>query len=402
MRREDLHRLRVRRGQGRRSSASTGAARRTRQAAEAAVARDRRRRAEAAGFVHALGPQGARGAPAGRAATRAWGSRACCAAPTSTPRCTSATTAPTSTPSAALRELVAAGRLRRRRVCVGVRSDEAPPELASRGRPARRRPARRARGCSRRCRASAAAMRFVDFLRGDRDAQRRRRRPRSRRHALAAATRAATTSCVLVRGRLVGARGAHRPGSGAAHETSPPIARLLADAQGGDDVPEVPPGRAMLLNRLWPLLSCVARRRRAGLPGARRSRRSRPASRSSGRWPGAARTPPSRRSRSATASVLRRAHVAGAADRSSCARPASAAAPDGQRTPSVRIARRRRRSDRGRGDAVMPPTCSSSRSASTHGLRAADDELRGRAAPRRGRRRDRPARARRAPCGRSC
>jgi hypothetical protein len=39
-------------------------------------------------------------------------------------------------------------------------------------------------------------------------------------------------------------------------ETSPPIARLLADARSTQSLPEVSPGR-VLVNRLWPLLVCT-------------------------------------------------------------------------------------------------------------------------------------------------
>jgi hypothetical protein len=39
-------------------------------------------------------------------------------------------------------------------------------------------------------------------------------------------------------------------------ETSPPIARLLADARASGALPEVSPGR-VLLNRLWPLLAAT-------------------------------------------------------------------------------------------------------------------------------------------------
>ena len=39
-------------------------------------------------------------------------------------------------------------------------------------------------------------------------------------------------------------------------ETSPPIARLLADARSTQSLPEVSPGR-VLFNRLWPLLICT-------------------------------------------------------------------------------------------------------------------------------------------------
>lgn len=39
-------------------------------------------------------------------------------------------------------------------------------------------------------------------------------------------------------------------------ETTPPIARLLADARSTQSLPEVRPGR-VLFNRLWPLLVCT-------------------------------------------------------------------------------------------------------------------------------------------------
>ncbi|MDW5593380.1 hypothetical protein VSS74_03465 [Conexibacter stalactiti] len=39
-------------------------------------------------------------------------------------------------------------------------------------------------------------------------------------------------------------------------ETSPPIARLLADARSSQSLPEVSPAR-VLVNRLWPLLACT-------------------------------------------------------------------------------------------------------------------------------------------------
>lgn len=39
-------------------------------------------------------------------------------------------------------------------------------------------------------------------------------------------------------------------------ETSPPIARLLADARSSQSLPEVSPAR-VLVNRLWPLLVCT-------------------------------------------------------------------------------------------------------------------------------------------------
>jgi hypothetical protein len=39
-------------------------------------------------------------------------------------------------------------------------------------------------------------------------------------------------------------------------ETSPPIARLLADARSTQSLPEVSPAR-VLVNRLWPLLACT-------------------------------------------------------------------------------------------------------------------------------------------------
>jgi len=39
-------------------------------------------------------------------------------------------------------------------------------------------------------------------------------------------------------------------------QTSPPIARLLADARSTHSLPEVSPGR-VLFNRLWPLLACT-------------------------------------------------------------------------------------------------------------------------------------------------
>jgi hypothetical protein len=45
--------------------------------------------------------------------------------------------------------------------------------------------------------------------------------------------------------------------AGRGTSTSPPIARLLADARTESTLPEVRPGR-MLLNRLWPLLLSTA------------------------------------------------------------------------------------------------------------------------------------------------
>ena len=98
------------------------------EAAEAAV-RDVAAARRGRRLRHALGPQGPRGAPAGRDATRA----AACArllrrGRTSTPRSTPATTAPTSTPSARCATLVAEGGCRPA-VCVGVRSDETPEAL---------------------------------------------------------------------------------------------------------------------------------------------------------------------------------------------------------------------------------------------------------------------------------
>ena len=83
-------------------------------------------------------------------------------------------------------------------------------------------------------------------------------------------------------------------------ETSPPIARLLATARTQTTLPELRPALT-LINRLWPLLFATLGAAVLEPVRAAGRRRSRPASRSSGRSPGGARTPPSWRSRSATA-----------------------------------------------------------------------------------------------------
>ena len=74
-------------------------------------------------------------------------------------------------------------------------------------------------------------------------------------------------------------------------ETSSPIASLLASARMQSSLPEVDPSRTVL-NRLWPLLLSTLGSRRARGVLSLRCPRSRPASRSSGRWPGAARRRP--------------------------------------------------------------------------------------------------------------
>ena len=94
------------------------------------------------------------------------------------------------------------------------------------------------------------------------------------------------------RGRLVGDRGASSAhGSAATHATSPPIARLLADARLQTTLPEPRPGldaaQPAVAAARWSTI--VAAALVVLHPAGRR--RSRPASRSSGRSPGGARTP---------------------------------------------------------------------------------------------------------------
>ncbi len=97
------------------------------EAAEEAV-REIAKRAEEAGLVDPLGPQGARDPPARGAQQGPRRAHACSRRPTSTRRCTSATTRTDLDAFAALRELVGEGALRTA-LCVGVRSDETPAEL---------------------------------------------------------------------------------------------------------------------------------------------------------------------------------------------------------------------------------------------------------------------------------
>ena len=163
-------------------------------------------------------------------------------APTSTSRSTPATTAPTSTRSAALRD---AGR---RRAAAARRSASAC--APTRRRPssrreadlARRRPARRARALLEAL-AADARMRFVDFLRAT---------------VLLSAGAATTLAVVtalgrrattdeddgssLMRRRLVGAwpRSSALCARPPRAQVNPPIARLLAERQGGDDDARAP------------------------------------------------------------------------------------------------------------------------------------------------------------------
>ena len=110
-----------------RSSRSTGAGAPDEEAARAAIdaiAAKRGGRRPA----HALGAQGARGAPAGAGWTRASGSSTSSMAPTSTPRCTPATTSTDLDAFRALTQLKDEGKISYA-VRVGVRSDEGPAQI---------------------------------------------------------------------------------------------------------------------------------------------------------------------------------------------------------------------------------------------------------------------------------
>ena len=183
-------------------------------------------------------------------------------------------------------------------LCVGVRSDETPP--SSRPRPtcwstaARRAPA--ARGAAR------PEQRALRRLPQDGRAAQRGRGDAARRHRASPARRPTTTRRSSSSRRrwwvIAAAIGALARPPRAGHAADRPGARRTRKST--TSLPELRPG-VVLVNRLWPLLLSTAGRGRARRRGSRRSRRSRPASRSSGRWPGATRTRRWRRSRTATA-----------------------------------------------------------------------------------------------------
>ena len=180
-------------------------------------------------------------------------------------------------------------------VRVGVRSDETPVRAAGGGRHDRGRARGRARTAAR-----AAALRFGDFLKATVLLSAASATLLAALTVIGAAELDRDTAVyvcvgwwiVATRDRLRAGRRATRPRT--------PIARLLASAKHQHSLPDLHPART-IVNRLWPLLIVHARRRRAVGLRAPDRRRSPPASRSSGRSPGAARRPPWRRSRSATA-----------------------------------------------------------------------------------------------------
>ena len=101
------------------------------EAAREAAERDRRARPRRAGLVPHWGRKVLEIRPVAEIDKGTAVRRACWASARSSSPCSAATTGPTSTRSRALREMANAGRLRAA-VCVGVASDEAPPELAER------------------------------------------------------------------------------------------------------------------------------------------------------------------------------------------------------------------------------------------------------------------------------
>ena len=182
-------------------------------------------------FHHALGPQGARGPPADRAGQ---GPRRARAAARRRPRrrvCTSATTATDLDAFKALRECVEGGRLQHA-VCVGVRSDETPPELESGADLSRGRPARACAGCSRRCSSRCA---FVDFLKTTVLVVRGARPPCSAPIAVLSAADAQETAPLVLRRRLVA--------------RSPARSAPTSGRRARDDAADRPPARRRAARR---------------------------------------------------------------------------------------------------------------------------------------------------------
>ena len=166
-------------------------------------------------------------------------------------------------------------------VCVGVRSDETPPELTARGRPAGRRARRRPE------RPRGAALKFTDFLKATVFIS------AGAATALGAVTVAGAANRLGVAAgagdrRLVDPRRPLRPVAGAQARDLAADRAAAGPGQGGDDPARAPPGP----DPPQPAVAAagvVAGRGRAGVPGARRWPASPAASRSSGRWPGAIR-----------------------------------------------------------------------------------------------------------------
>ena len=257
------------RGQGAHRAPSTGAARPTRRPPRLAV-RDLAAARRGGGLRRPLGPQGARGAPAGRAAQGPRRDAAAARDRRRRTRSTPATTAPTSTPSARCATLVdagaaASGALRRRalgRDAGGARG--ARPTSSSTARRACAGCSRRSRRASRPCGSSTCS------------------RPRSC-SAPAAATTLAVVTVVAAsrelrrhardrRGRLVGRRGGRRARIvGRRAQASPPIARLLADAKAATMMPEHRPG-AVAAQPPVAAAAVDGRGRRASASSPRRSR----------------------------------------------------------------------------------------------------------------------------------
>ena len=363
---DELQRLRVRRrGQGRdrRLPLARRARRGRRRARPCATIAER---AEADGLRDALGPQGARGPPAGRRSTRAAASAALLRdARPATRRCTSATTRTDVDAFRGLRALVDAGDARTRCASASAPTrrraelEEAADPLVDGPRAC----ASCSRRCSsrRRCASSTSSGRpcCSSARRGDGARRRHRARGRRGRRRRCSCRSSSAGGSLAARDRACARapRADHAADRAAARRARRPRRRCREQRPG-----------AILVNRLWPLLLLTLLAGGLALlapqiPGDRRR-----ASRSSGRSRGAART------RAVAAieerdgvALLRRADLAAAPDR--------AAAHAGLQGATCR--RSRRNGARTWLTWRRGPTSCSSRSARPPGLRASDDALAG-------------------------